>query len=254
LRVDNQEKQTAGDTMIKPYYQDEWVTIYNGDALEILPELDPVNIIIADPPYNFTTASAGNGKLNPWADLCNSAYWFSAWMKLCFERMASNQGCMWQFCNWRTIPTITKASFDIGKQIESLLVWDKIWIGPGGQRGLRPSFELVALLCHPDFQVKDRGIPDIKRCLWSSIKPNGHPAEKPAALIKWLIDISGDGTVLDPFLGCGTTLVSAKELGHKAIGIEIDEAWCEIAAKRCMQTVMNFEPVKEKPKQGVLMS
>ena len=133
--------------MIKPYYQDKWATIYHGDCLEVMPELEPVDLVIADPPYNFTTASAGQGKLNPWADLCNSAYWFAAWLKIAMLRLRKLQGAIWQFCNWRTIPTITKAVFDIDQQIESLLIWDKDWIGPGGPRGLRPAYEMVALIC-----------------------------------------------------------------------------------------------------------
>lgn len=215
-----------------------------------MPQLEPVNLVIADPPFNFTTASAGAGKLNPWADICNSSYWFNSWIKLAMARLAKHQGAIWQFCNWRTLPVVTKAVFESKSQIESLLVWDKDWIGPGGVRGLRPSYELVALICHDKFRIKDRGIYDIQKFPWSSLKPNGHPAEKPLNLVKWLITISGGESIIDPFMGSGTTLVAAKALGKRAIGIEMDIVWCERAKDRLAQEVLPFGSNQSFEKDG----
>jgi site-specific DNA-methyltransferase (adenine-specific) len=123
------------------------------------------------------------------------------------------------------------------------LVWDKEWIGPGGQRGLRPSYEVAALFCQPEFALSNRGLPDIWRSKWSSVKPSGHPAEKPVALLSKIIRESGRGLVLDPFTGSGSTLVAAKAEGCEAIGIEIEERYCEIAAKRLEQEVLPLEMV-----------
>ena len=67
---------------------------------------------------------------------------------------------------------------------------------------------------------------------------NDHPTVKPLALMEWLIKLSGGQLILDPFMGSGTTLVAAKRLGRKAIGIEIDEHSCEIAANRCRQILI----------------
>ena len=197
-----------------------------------MPELEPVDLVLTDPPYNFTTASSGSGKLNPWADICNSAFWFSAWVKKAMSRLETRQGALWECCNWRTLPAITKAVFDAGYQIESLLVWDKCCMGTGGQRGLRPRYELVALICHNKFRLADRSIHDIQKFQWASIKPSGHPAEKPISLFQWLLEISGDGITIDPFFGSGTTGIACEKINRHWIGIEMSEEYCELSANR----------------------
>jgi len=80
----------------------------------------------------------------------------------------------------------------------------------------------------------------------------GHPTQKPLKIIKKLIDISSDinSTVLDPFMGSGTTLVAAKELGRKAIGIEIEEKYCEITVRRLAQEVLPFRSNQKFEKDG----
>jgi site-specific DNA-methyltransferase (adenine-specific) len=223
--------------MLKPYYQDDYATLYHADCREVLPQLQPVDLVLTDPPYMINTRSDGMGKLSPWADLCNAAYWYAAWISECKAKLKHN-GALWSFLNWRSMVTFQKAACDIAWPIESVLVWDKCWIGPGGQKGLRPSYEMVALWAMPNFTIDDRGLPDIQRFKWSSIKPSGHPAEKPQDLMSWLITISKVTSVLDPFAGSGTTLRAAKDLGIKSIGIEIEEKYCEIAAKRLSQEVL----------------
>jgi site-specific DNA-methyltransferase (adenine-specific) len=80
----------------------------------------------------------------------------------------------------------------------------------------------------------------------NATEENGHPCPKPLPVIKWIVSrVSLEGeTIIDPFMGSGTTLRAAKDLGRKAIGIEIEERYCEIAAKRMSQEVMNFDARK----------
>lgn len=213
------------------------VTLHLGDCLEVLPTLSTasVDLVIADPPYILAAVSNThmNGKAGTWGDMMNTAYWFTEWQSQCLRILKPN-GALWTFCNWKTIPILMKAGIATGYGITSMLVWDKEWIGPGGHQGLRPRYEMVALTAKEDFAIKDRGIGDIMNYLWSAVKPNGHPAEKPTDLIRRLLricDMKGK-TVLDPFMGSGSVGDAAitEQCGY--IGIETDEEWHKYAEKR----------------------
>lgn len=225
-------------------------TLYHGDSLEILPTLPLVGAVITDPPYGINTKSDGSGKLSPWGDLVNSAYWYAAWIGEVRKRLTPD-GCLWTCLNWRSLVTFQKAACDLGWPMESLMVWDKQWIGPGGLRGLRPSYELVALFGNPGFAIADRGLPDVQQFPVGSHKPTGHPAEKPIALMDFLVKHS-PGTVLDCFMGSGTTGVAAVRAGRPFIGIEQDERWFDSACRRIEQAANQqtlFAPSQQKSVQ-----
>jgi len=234
----------------------EGVTLYLGDCREILPTLGKVDAVVTDPPYGINTKSDGNGKLSPWADLCNAAFWYADWLATCRKLLelphGTGAGPLWTFLNWRSVVTFQKASCDIGWSIESLLIWDKCWIGPGGSRGLRPSYEMVALFIAGDeFGIADRGLPDIQQWKVGSFKPNGHPAEKPIEALHWLVKHSGKlgSLVLDPFMGSGTTGVACVQLERRFIGIEIESKYFDIACRRISDELKRPRlPIGEKPK------
>lgn len=207
-------------------------TLYCGDYLEVLPEIGVVGCVVTDPPYMLNCSSDHSGKLNPWADLCNGSVFISTWVRLVLAKI-KDPAAIWIFSNWRGLPAFQKAGFDCGVPLESLLVWDKQWIGPG-MRGLRPGYELVGFYPANGFCIQDRGVPDIWIEKWSAFKPHGHPAEKPERLISRLLEISVPvmGSVLDPFMGSGTTGVAAIQHDMPFIGIEIDEKWFDIACRR----------------------
>ena len=233
-----------------------WV-VHNVDCLEFLRTMPSgsVDAVVTDPPYGINTKSDGTGKLNPWADLCNSAFWYAAWIGEC-RRLLTARGSMWTCLNWRSLTTFQKAACDMGWPIESLMVWDKKRIGPGGCRGLRPSYELVALFVQPEFSVEDRGIPDVQAFPWSGVKPNGHPAEKPETLMQFCIGHGCErgATVLDPFCGSGTTGVACVQTGRNFIGCEIDSRYAEIARRRIADAVPLWADKPEpKEEQGMLL-
>lgn len=222
-----------------PYYQDSRVTIFCGDCLEILPGLSPVNLTVTDPPYVFGLGStAKEGKVGTWGDMMNAARWYASWIRLCKRLTESRQGAAWIFNSWRSSPILYRAALLAEWQVLSQLIWDKQWIGPGGVRGLRPSYEIVTLLAHPEFQLSDRSLSDIWQAQWASARPSGHAAEKPVSLLSRIIKESGGGVILDPFMGSGSTLVAAVAQGCEAVGIETEEKWCEVAVRRVAQVAL----------------
>ena len=220
------------------FYEEPGIQLFCGDCRAVLPLLASADIVIADPPYTFGLASV-EGKTG-WADLMNGAYWYVAWLREIKRLTAAKRaGAAWVFNSWRSFPVLARAAYDAEWAIESLMVWDKEWIGPGGPRGLRPSYELAALFVQPGFAIPNRGLSDIWRAPYSSHRAHGHAAEKPIDLVARMIRESGQGQdVLDPFCGSGTTLDAAKREGRRAIGIEIEPKYCEIAVKRLRQEVL----------------
>lgn len=214
--------------------------IDNCDCLEGLKNVPDksVDLVITDPPYMFSQVSAAGRKIDPWADWCNAAFWYASWFQEA-RRVLKDTGAMWTFLNWRSLVTFQKAACSVNWPIESMLVWDKEWIGPGGVKGLRPSYELCALFCGPDFAIPNRGLADIQRFKWSSKKPHGHPAEKPEALVRWLIEQSTQegAVVLDLFMGSGTTAEACLRTGRNFIGFEMNPEYHAIAQQRIADTV-----------------
>jgi len=209
-----------------PYYQDEHSTIYCGDCRDILPLLDPVDLVMTDPPYGIgrdgskpSTSKHGGRK----------AYEFRGWDKSSPEfdlinailRAAENQ-IIWG-ANYLTYALPPSMGW---------LVWDK------GQ-------DICGSDCELAFTSFSSALRRIKlNRVELLIDEAQHPTQKPKKLIQWCIEQADlkakklNQTILDPFMGSGTTLVAAKNLGRKAIGIAIEEKYCEIAVKRLRQGVL----------------
>lgn len=226
---------------MKPYYEHGGITIYHGDCRDVMPSFSSVGIVVTDPPYVFGIASTFDERCaGGWGDMMNGAQIYAGWLREFWRLIQNSSGAAWVFNSWRSFPVLARAAYEARWPIESLLIWDKEWIGPGGPSGLRPSYEVVALFRHPEFKILDRSTPDIWRQKWAGAK-EWHAAEKPVALLARLISAGGAGVVLDPFAGSGSTLIAARTLGRRAIGIEIEERYCEIAAKRLSQEVLFTE-------------
>ena len=229
-------------------------TLYLGDCLEILPTLGKLDAVVTDPPYVFGLGSLSAGKATGFGDIMNQSVFVREIITKSRAAMKSDS-CIWMFFNWRGLPVLMKGASDAGAAIDSLLVWDKQWIGPGGSVGLRPSYELCALLPFGDFALPNRGLPDIWRHQWSSIKPNGHPAEKPESLLCQLVKETPGEVICDPFMGSGTTGVACIKLGRRFVGVEIESRYFDIACKRIEDTYRQgdmFRPAQAKPQQQEL--
>jgi len=224
-----------------PYYQSPGaeVVIYHADCLEILPlmEAGSVSAVVTDPPYLIGASSVGDSlaKSGNWPDMMNAARWYALWYEAAAKKL-DDRGFLLTFGNWRSMPTYLCAFARCELQVASCMVWDKAWIGPAGPRQLRPCYELILFAAMPKARLANRSAKDICTFQWmaGNSKTTEHPAEKPVNLLAHLVRlVSKKGaTVLDPFLGSGTTAVACVRLGRKCIGIEIEENYCRIAAER----------------------
>lgn len=213
--------------------------LHHGDCLDVLPTIadDSIGAVIADPPYSLSSASSrrSSNKAMGWADINNASVWFSLWYSECW-RVLKDSGCFWTFCSWQSLPVVQCAASRVpGMHLTSVLVWNKDWPGVGSTAGLRQYYELVVLIRKPNFYIQDRTIGDIWTEKWTSHKPHGVAAEKPVPLIERIITVcelwNGD-TILDPFMGSGTTGEACIKTGLDFIGIELDSGCFAIAQQR----------------------
>lgn len=232
----------------KPYYDEDGITIYHGDAREILPEVLPCDMTgcwLMDPPYSsggFQEAGRASGSLGKTGEkskgesiamdrLSTRAYMNLMRDVLRHSRMADEVGV---FTDWRMWVNTSDAIEYAGFMMRAMVVWAKPLTGIG-----RPWLNCHELLAYGmrGSANKDRvGIPNVIHCHRSGNAM--HPTEKPLELIlKILNNMEGD-VVVDPFMGSGTTLVAAKQLGRRAIGIDIEEEHCRTAVERLAQKVL----------------
>lgn len=214
----------VSNTPSVPYYQDEAVTLYHGDAREILPLLvsQPTHLLLTDPPYNLGI-EYGSGTDDSRVDYeqwCRE--WFAFTRILCERRAVStghaNVGMWWRIEEPR---------------------WTFAWHKPAAMGRCAVGFNNwePVLYWGPGFST----LSDVFTApIIPSEAISGHPCPKP---LKWatklVVALSKPGeTVLDPFAGSGTTLRAAKDTGRKAIGIEIEKAYCELIVERLAQEVL----------------
>jgi len=223
---------------VTPYYQDDAVTIYHGDCLEVLAWL-ACDVLVTDPPYGIraeqksgTYRGAGSQKRNvaPVAGDRDTAVRDAA------------------LALWGDKPRVVFGSWRMPRPepVDHRLIWHK--------RGS------VLGICNASFISQDEEIYVTGRGFVRSSPPMrsvivtdeprqgangeaalvGHPTPKPIPLMIRLVERCPPGVIADPFMGSGSTLRAAKDCGRHAIGIELSERYCEIAAKRCAQEVLSL--------------
>lgn len=214
------------------YYQDENVTLYHGDCLTEHREWLDADVLVTDPPYGMGyesnrnrnkknvkvgrpvvgdgTTYARDGALREWGE--GAALVFGKWDQ---QR-----------------PSGTKMR----------LVWDKLVPGMGDLKiPWGPADEEVYVLGSGWTGKRESNILSVQMLMSGDSSRPDHPTPKPIPLMELLVRKCPPGTVADPFAGSGATLVAARNLGRKAIGVELEEKYCEIIAKRLGQQVIDFE-------------
>ena len=248
---------------MKPYYEHAGITIYHGDCREVLPAIAPnsVDLVLTDPPYGHNN---NNGDLahrweaalglvdrvddeaaRPIANDGPEANELVRWMFGEANRVLMPGCCCCCCCcgGGGPDPQFARWSLWMDEAIgfKHAVVWDKGGLGMGWH--YRRNYELMLVGEKPGAACRWYGgndQPNVVRI--NGIKPSAddHPTPKPEKLMAHFLNLHSlpGHLVLDPFMGGGTTLVAAKRGGRRAIGVEVDERWCEMAAKRLAQEVM----------------
>jgi site-specific DNA-methyltransferase (adenine-specific) len=226
---------------MKPYYESEGITIYHGDCREILPTLRPVHLVLTDPPWGTDTACNARRftrKSSPW------------WSNVDTQQIQAHEQIIGDKEEFDPRPFIGQKAILWGANnftrhlphSGGWIIWDK-------RKGAEAMAEKGWPLGEAELAWTNiMGATRVFRNLWSGLlrsEEKGlhfHPTQKPLNLMRFCLALmpNPDQVVLDPFMGSGTTLLAAKGYGYEAIGIEIEEKYCEIAANRLRQSVMQF--------------
>jgi len=229
---------------MKPYYEHAGIVIYHGDCREILPTLDAstIDLLLTDPPYGIS-----------WKRGSNAARLSKAHVGIQNDHDTSARDDV--LAMFHDTPAIVFGSFyaPFPNRLRHVLVWEKAADAGvvGSTTGVRRDVEPV-FLCGPwPLRNAWRGsVLRTPRGNRADCEAFQHPHHKPPSLIVQLLEIGPHGTILDPFLGSGSTLVAAKMMGLKAIGIEIEESHCETSARRLEQEVLPiYGDIPESPTQ-----
>jgi len=216
-------------------------TLYLGDALAILPTLSPADLVVSDVPYSLTTGGvskssktmsgifAAHNYAND-GQLVMATVPFPEMMSALYASLKEDADC-YVMANDKNVHPLTDAAFKAGFQLHNLLVWDKIT--PTANRWYMKNLEFTIYL----WKGRARTInnPSSKQLLRGGIdKELGHPTEKPVYLMSENVSNSSNAgdTVVDPFMGSGTTGAACVQLGRKFIGIEVHEPFFEMAVTR----------------------
>lgn len=228
-----------------PYFQDNGVSIYLGDCREILPALaHSCDAVVTDPPYGTEALGGGYGRrqladpAGRYGHRIENDHDLSALAKALPAIVDALIPGGWAVTfaaarrRWEAESLLVAAGLNLYGDV----VWDKG--APGLGYTIRYCHEGAVVAVRGEAKAPQRPLLSVLRIPQEERAMNGrHPHEKPTALMVHLVEFATEpgGLVLDPFCGSGSTLRAAKDTGRRAIGIEIDERWAEVAANRMAQ-------------------
>lgn len=226
---------------MRPYYDHGGITIYHGDCREVLSTLGrSAKCVLTDPPYGISFRSNFGGRFDAIAgDDAVPIEWADNLRRICLPAAR-----IYWFTHESGIAVVRDCLAGLGYQLSRMLVWDKLSPNHGGLEDYSARTEYIVAALAKGCATKLRGARDSN--LIAVPRVDGrllcHPNEKPYTLMSYLIirSTDPDDLVLDPFCGVGPTLHAARDLGRRAIGIEIEEKYCEIAVRRLEQEVLAF--------------
>lgn len=258
--------------LLDPYYSANGVTLYHGDAREVLPQLlatgVKADLLLTDPPYGISYIS---NQATAWDPLQRKMVQqpsdaipgdddltlLACVASLCHALLANDRHAF-LFASPMLVGE-TKQAISPPFTVTSVMCWDKeLHTGGDLDGGFAPGWEAIL---HAPKRSRDGTLRPIKRprprnvvrYQWSSRDdPWGHPTAKPVPLLQWLIEKTTlpSELVLDPFAGCGSTLAAARDLHRRAIGIELQEKYAHAAAVRLSQTVLPLDELTSKLDAG----
>jgi site-specific DNA-methyltransferase (adenine-specific) len=216
--------------------------IYQGDCLEVMKGFPDksIDMILTDPPYGidyqsaWRTATLRKDKIN------NDKTPFIQWLKDAY-RITKDTGTLMCFCRWDVQEQFRSKIEEAGYIIKSQVIWDRMIHGMGDLKGsFAPQHDIIWFATKGNFKFPDKRPTSIIRSQRVDAEKLLHPNEKPISLMKKIILslTKKEEIILDPMCGGGSTLLAAKELGRKYIGIEISPEYCKIANERLAQNML----------------
>jgi site-specific DNA-methyltransferase (adenine-specific) len=231
---------------MKPYYDHAGIVIYHGDCREILPTLGMFEMCVTDPPYGTQGLEGGYGRrklhsLDGRNGRCiagdEDLEIVKATVPLIWNALAD---CSWiaSFCASRRMIETAQIFSSSGFEFYGEVIWDKC--SPGLGYTIRYCHESSLIFRKGEAEKAADPIMSVQREAVDRVDTQSrHPHEKPLSVLMGIMAL-GKGRLIDPFCGGGTSLRAAKDLGREAVGIELDERWCELSAKRLSQEVFDF--------------
>jgi DNA modification methylase len=211
-------------------------TLIQGDCLAEMQKLPDgsVDAVITDPPYGMDYQSSWRIGAERFQKIANDKKPFIWWLPEAY-RVLKADSAMYCFVDWKNAETFRIAIETAGFTIKSQAIWDRESHGMGDLKGsLAPRHDIIWFATKGKFQFPGKRPSSVFRSMRISGTNLIHPNEKPVGLMENLIaSITAPGaTVIDPFMGSGSTLVAAMNTGRRGIGIERDETYFQVATAR----------------------